>query len=151
MTITGTVYDATTGQPVPVSTLAVINASGQMTGEGTVANENGSFNLNVSSPNDCQIKVSSIGYQTLIADPFDTENSGQIFLFPSTTGLPPVTITAPKPTNMDTSAIQAGIGPSASTVWNTLKVPLLAVAAIFVVGYLINEGHEKSRKKYRSR
>lgn len=151
MTVTGLVFDAMTGQPIPAATIAVIGSDGQMTGEGTVADVNGNFSLSVGSPNDSQLQISSIGYQTNVLDPYGVEENGQVSLFPSTTQLPGVTITAKAPNNSGSyNANQMNNlnnAPSVSTVFSTLKGPLITAGVIILLSYLFVEHNDKKKRR----
>lgn len=127
MTITGYIYDATTGMPIPAATITVLK-NNTPTGEGTVGDSEGNFTVSVSDPANSTIRATSIGYKTAVTSPYE---ASEISLFPSDTQLPGVTISAQTPAKQ---AIN----------WKPI---LIGVAAAFVLGYLINESHEHDRRK----
>lgn len=141
--ISGNVYDAMTGQPLIGAVIAELDGSGTVV-NGTTTDSNGNFSLSMNNSSD-QLRVSYIGFQTVYVDPAD---AGSISLFSSTNQLPGVTVTAPPYVQKPVNYSQTN-NASMSQIWTDLKPLLLPVAIIFVAGYLINQSHEKSRKKYR--
>ena len=143
MTISGTIYDANTGQTLPGATIVELQPDGALSGNGTVSDSAGNYSLNVNG--NSLIKFSYLGYESVTDN---ASSSGNEFLFPNSNSLPPVTVTAPHYTPPPPNYLPTN-NASMSSVWTTLKPLLPWVAGIFVLGYLINESHEKSKKKYR--
>lgn len=144
MQISGTIYDANTGQTLPGATIVELQSNGILSGNGTVSDSNGNYSLDVNSGS--QIKYSYLGYQSLTDSASD---AGDEYLFPASNSLPQVTVTAPAYT--PPALPQYSNNSSMSQVWTSIKPLLPWVAGIFVAGFLINQSHEKSRKKYRRR
>ena len=84
--IFGTISDGETGEELPFS--SVINLS---TNDGTVANMDADFQL-VADINDT-IKITHVGYQTLLISAIEIQQSNVIKLYPSTLNLNAVEIT----------------------------------------------------------
>lgn len=144
MQISGTIYDANTGQPLPGATIVELQSGGLMSGNGTVSDSNGNYSLDVNSGS--QIQFSYLGYQSINDN---ASEAGNEFLFPASTSIPPVTVTAPAYT--PPALPQYSNNSSMSQVWTSIKPLLPWVAGIFVLGFLINENHDKSRKRTRRR
>ncbi|MBD0256537.1 MAG: TonB-dependent receptor, partial [Cytophagales bacterium] len=96
--ITGTVVDATTSQPVPFATVALNDPNTHKPLDGTTTDEAGKFILQKVAAGTYQVQVSSIGYGTkttgpvTISDPQHKVDLGQVLLPPSVQVLQEVTV-----------------------------------------------------------
>ena len=151
MNVQGTIYDATTGQPIDAATVIAIK-NGSVTGEGAVANQWGEYEFGISDPAGVTLKISSLGYETGYRNLSD---ASQIYLFPKSNDLPPVVITAPYPDNNgnyndNNNNNYPNYPPKTSSMgptWTEMKPMLIGLAVIIGASLLINEYTEGSTKK----
>ncbi|UCE68256.1 MAG: carboxypeptidase-like regulatory domain-containing protein [Flavobacteriaceae bacterium] len=76
-TITTRLLDAESGEPIPFATVVT------GTNRGTITNEEGYLNLDLSSLEDSSVRLSCMGYESLEVDVNTLENSGLIRLKPA--------------------------------------------------------------------
>lgn len=135
-TIKGKVFEALTGNPIPAATIA-ISKDGQPTGEGTVADSDGNFSVDVSDPDGSEATVSSIGFKSVVT-PVHNLSSG-ISLFADTNSLPEVTVTAQAPTTKDTPSGSRGF-------LDKYKYAILGVSAALILIVVLSGSHHKGLK-----
>lgn len=136
--INGQVSDATTGQGIPLATIAV---NGKAVG---AADSGGNFTVSVDDLSDT-ITASSVGYVTLSQQASSVLESGVMQLGINSDTLPTATVTAKKPSNNATWLVLAGIGiiAVASSKGRTAGVgkikgkDLIPIAALGIGAYLV--------------
>ena len=100
--LTGTLTDATTGQPAPYAAVAVVGAAGQLVAGGA-GGADGRFTLAGLVPGTYTLKANLLGYQELrrpgvvVAATTGTLDLGALALQPAPQQLAAVTVTAQKP------------------------------------------------------
>jgi hypothetical protein len=108
--ITGTVYDATTGETLPGANLVWLNVDGQFSGSGTASDVNGYFSMPSAPPGCGTIQASYIGYKNEIITPESANESISFQLSEQATNLQEVEIIAKRPVPYTNYMIYAGIG-----------------------------------------
>lgn len=71
-TITGTVVETETNQPIPYATVVLKTKSTNVIISGVTSNDQGNFNIQTSSK-DCYIEISFIGFKTKVLNDFKTD------------------------------------------------------------------------------
>lgn len=136
MIVSGYIFDAMTGERLPAATVAVLNASGQYSSNGTVADANGNYSLNVDPS--AKLKVTYVGYNPVTVTASDAAKY-PISLF-ANNNLPEVVVTAPKPNYMDS----VNVGPNGPTASDWKKSAIL-FGVLLLAGILITSTNDKKR------
>lgn len=98
--ITGEIVDRS-GEAVPYANVALVQLDGTLV-DGAVSDENGAFQIESTKSAKVKLVVSSIGYQSLVSEPFDLapgliKSFGTLSILDETTGLDEVTVKASRP------------------------------------------------------
>ncbi|MBT0810292.1 TonB-dependent receptor [Litoribacter ruber] len=99
--ISGQVMDSQ-GVALPFANVALVEVESEKLITGTVSEDNGKFDFSTSQKGTFQLKVTSIGFQPFLSDPFEVENDesrdfGKIVLQEETADLGEVTVRSSRP------------------------------------------------------